>query len=115
MTKTITCILCPRGCTLTVTVEGAEVSVAGNSCPRGAKYGADECTHPTRIITAVVRVENREQRMLSVKTEAPVPKEHTRDVMAKLDGLTVEAPIRIGDPILEDIFGTRIIATSEVQ
>ena len=46
--KKLTCIVCPMGCSLTVTLEGGKVqSVSGNTCPRGAKYGEEECTHPT--------------------------------------------------------------------
>ena len=36
MEQTITCINCPVGCRMTVTLEnGAFVSVSGNTCKRG--------------------------------------------------------------------------------
>lgn len=113
MTRTLTCILCPRGCTLTVDLSGDTPAVSGNFCPKGAKYGADECINPTRTVTAVVRVKNREHEMLAVKTETPVAKKHIFDVMAKINAVTVDAPVHIGDVVLEDAYGSRIVAASD--
>ena len=112
MKKQLTCILCPRGCSLTVT---GELSVTGNACPRGEKYAIEESTNPVRTVTATVRVANRKDTMLSVKTETPVPKEKMMDVMALLRSMTVTAPISIGAVIVEDILGTKIIATQKVD
>ena len=112
MSKTMTCILCPRGCSLLVS---DALSVTGNACPRGEKYAIDECTHPVRTVTATVRVNNRDNTMLSVKTEQPVPKEKMMDVMAHLRGMTVSAPVAIGTVIVEEILGTKIIATQKVD
>jgi CxxC motif-containing protein len=112
MTKKLTCILCPRGCTLNV---GENLTVSGNSCPRGEKYAMDECTNPVRTVTATVRIANRRDTMLSVKTEAPVPKGKMMDVMARLRSITVTAPVTIGAVIVGDIFGTKIIATQKVD
>lgn len=112
MKRTLTCILCPRGCALSVS---ENLTVDGNACPRGEKYAIEECTHPVRTVTATVRVENRPDTMLSVKTEAPVPKESMLDVMAVLRSMTVDAPIAIGTVIVGDILGTKIIATQKVD
>ena len=55
--RTLTCIRCPRGCAVTVTLEdGAVVSVRGNSCPRGDAYARAEVTNPTRVVTTTVPV-----------------------------------------------------------
>ena len=52
----ITCINCPMGCRMEVTLEdGAVVSVKGNTCKRGDLYAHQECTQPLRMITAVAR------------------------------------------------------------
>ena len=47
MERTVTCINCPVGCRMTVilTDAGGFVSVTGNTCPRGAAYAEQECTH----------------------------------------------------------------------
>ena len=53
----LTCIGCPMGCPLTVTMEDCAVaSVTGNTCPRGDAYARKEVTAPTRIVTSTVRV-----------------------------------------------------------
>ena len=114
MERKITCIICPRGCPMTAVVEGEQVKVTGHSCPKGEEYAINECTNPVRTVTATVRVDNRRDTMVSVKTENPVPKGSMVDVMAALLKITVKAPIRIGDVVLEDIFGTKIVATKEV-
>ena len=112
MNKNMICILCPRGCALTVS---PDLTVTGNTCPRGKTYAIDECTHPVRTVTATVRVANRPDTMLCVKTEAPVPKESMMEVMAHLRSMTVSAPIARGAVIVSDILGTKIIATGKVD
>ena len=115
MKKTLTCIICPRGCLLEVGIGGQEISVKGNSCPKGEKYAVDECTNPTRTVTSIVRVSNRTDTMVSVKTEKSIPKEHIFDVMEKIRNTSVEAPVKIGDRIITDIYGTDVVATKSID
>ena len=70
-TRKLTCIRCPRGCTVTVTLadDGTITSVTGNSCMRGDKYARDEVTHPVRVVTTTVPVVgSATEKMVSVKT-----------------------------------------------
>lgn len=115
MERNITCILCPIGCALTVKEEDGNLIVSGHTCKKGEKYAIDEITNPLRTVTATVRVANRKDTMLPIKTEAPVPKGKMNEVMAILRKIKVEAPINLGDEILSDIFGTRIIATRSIE
>ncbi len=115
MKRELTCIICPRGCALQVEINGEEVKVEGNACPKGAVYGHDECLHPTRTVTSIVRVANREDTMVSVKTEAPIPKEHIFDLMQIIRQTTVQAPIAIGDVVCDDVYGTKVIATKSID
>ncbi len=113
----ITCINCPVGCRMQVTVEnGKVVSVTGNSCKRGHDYALQECVSPQRMVTAVVTVANR-KTPVSVKTRAPIPKASIFDCMARLSGLTLNAPIRMGDVVCPDVCGTGVdvIATKSVE
>lgn len=115
MKRNITCIICPRGCALEVEIaEGGAVTVTGNACPKGERYGIDECTHPTRTVTSIVRVTNREDTMVSVKTAQPIAKEHIFDLMKQIRATTVTAPLQIGDVILADVYGTDVIATKNI-
>ena len=115
MTRKLTCIICPRGCELTAHINDGAIEVKGNGCPRGKQYATDECTNPTRTVTSSVRVENREDVMVSVKTESPIPKDRIFDVMNLIRTTTVDAPVHIGDKIKEDVFGTDIVATKNID
>lgn len=114
MKRTLTCIICPRGCTLTAEIENGQVAVTGHTCPKGAEYAVNEVLHPMRTVTATIRVSNRRDTMVSVKTAAPVPKDRMMDVMAVLRKTTLEAPISIGQILLPDIDGSAIIATKSI-
>ena len=114
MERNITCIICPRGCSLTVNVDGDKTTVSGHSCPKGEQYGIDECLNPVRTVTSIVRVSNREDTMVSVKTSCPIPKDKIFDVMAEIRKAGVKAPVKIGDVILTNLYGADIIATKEI-
>ena len=113
MSKELTCIVCPRGCRLTI---DDNLNVTGNSCPRGAQYAKDEMTNPKRMITSIVRVKNRENMMVSVKTSASIPKGKIFEVMAEIEKVSVNAPVHIGDIVIKDVLGTGsdIVATKEI-
>lgn len=115
MTKEMTCIICPRGCALKVEIDGENITVTGNSCKKGFQYAVEECTNPTRTVTSSVRVENREDTMVSVKTAKPIPKDKIFEVMQKIREKNVCAPVHLGDIIIKDIFGTNIVATKNVK
>ena len=115
MKRTMTCIICPRGCTLTAEITDGHVSVTGHTCPKGAEYAANEVLHPMRTVTATIRVANRKDTMVSVKTGSAVPKERMMAVMEALRKLTVNAPIAIGQTLLQDIEGSAIIATKRID
>ena len=114
MKRTLTCIICPRGCTLTAEIENGQVAVTGHTCLKGAEYAVSEILHPMRTVTATIRVSNRRDTMVSVKTAAPIPKDRMMDVMTVLRNTTVEAPISIGQILLPDIEGSAIIATKSI-
>lgn len=98
--------------TAEVTADG--ITVTGNSCSRGKKHAIQECTNPVRTLTSTVRVENRPDTMVSVKSAAPIPKARLFDAMAQIRSARVSAPVAIGDVILPDVFGTDIIATKSI-
>ncbi len=114
MEQIITCINCPVGCRMTVSLNetGEVVSVSGNTCARGEKYAHQECTLPLRMVTAVIPVANSDVP-LSVKTAQPVPKKLIFAVMEELKKVQVAAPVALGQVILPDVCGTgvSVIAT----
>ena len=114
MKKELTCIICPRGCTLQVEINGDQVNVTGNACPKGQEYAINECTNPVRTVTATVRVSNRYNTMASVKTLTPVAKDKMMEVMNVLRQTQIQAPAKIGDVVLADVCGSAIVITKEI-
>lgn len=92
------------------------ITVEGNTCPRGAKYAKDEVTCPKRVVTSIVNVTGGEINMVSVKTSDAIPKEKMFDALKLLDNISVSAPVEIGQVIIKDIFGlgVDIVATKTV-
>lgn len=75
MKKKLTCILCPKGCVISLDLEnGKIVTLEGNKCKRGETYAKSEIENPVRTLTATVLAEGLEIRMVPVKTSAPIPK-----------------------------------------
>lgn len=115
--RELICIGCPLGCMLTVEIDGKEVvSVSGNTCLRGDRYARKEVTDPTRIVTSTVEVRNGDKPSVSVKTKEDIPKEKIFDCMRALKGVCVEAPVKIGDVLVENVAGTGVdmVATKAV-
>ena len=115
--KELTCIGCPLGCALTVTIEGTEITVTGNTCPRGADYAKKEVTDPRRIVTSSVSVTGGVIKKVSVKTKTDIPKDKIFDVMTEIKKITVPAPVAIGDVICDNIAdtGVMLVATKNVE
>lgn len=115
--RELICIGCPLGCAITVTMDQEKVTdVTGHTCKRGEEYARKEVENPTRIVTSVVFVESRTEKMLPVKTERDIPKGRIFDVMEQLRNVRVKAPVGIGDTVLEDAAhtGVSVIATKEI-
>lgn len=114
--RELICIGCPMGCPLVVELEGSDVvSVKGQTCKRGEVYARKEVTNPTRIVTSTVKVEGGKVDMVSVKTRDDIPKGKIFECVKALKGVTVKAPVHIGDVIVADVAGTGvdIVATKD--
>lgn len=116
--KELICIGCPMGCPIVVEMEDGKVlSVTGNTCPRGESYARKEVTNPTRIVTTTVWVDGGKVPMINVKTERDIPKDKIFECIAALRGVTMKAPVHIGDIILENVAdtGVNIVAAGNVE
>jgi CxxC motif-containing protein len=112
--KELICINCPRGCHLKV---DDQLNVTGNFCPRGAAYGKQEVTNPTRTVTSTVRISDAELPLCPVKTAQPVPKGKMADIMVSINGVFLKAPVHIGDVVIKDVCGTgvNVVATRNME
>lgn len=114
MKKSIICIGCPLGCTITVTLKnGIVTDVEGNNCKNGAKYARKEVSNPTRTVTSTIKVIGGDVKVLSVKTMEDIPKNKIFDCINALKNIEVRAPVMIGDIILKNVAesGADIVAT----
>lgn len=116
MMKTITCIVCPNGCTLSVEEKDGVIDVQGNMCKRGMDFAKQECTDPKRSVCTTVRTKFREFPVLPVKTDGEVPLDKIFDVMNEINNVVVEVPKRNGDVVIKNIlnFGVDVVATSDM-
>ena len=113
MPTELTCSICPRGCHLTV---ADDLTVTGNSCPRGEAYGKQEVTNPTRTITTTVRCDSKILAVCPVKTKDPVAKSKIFDVMKIVNETSIKVPVHIGDVVVSNIAdtGVDLVATREI-
>ena len=76
------------------------------------KYAFEEKTAPQRTLTSIVRAATRLEPV-SVRTNAPIPKDKIADCLAVLRDVVVAPPIAVGDVIVADVCGTGadIVAT----
>ena len=85
--RELTCIGCPLGCSITVTLENGEIrDVTGYTCKRGHDYARKEVTNPTRIVTSTVRLTGSRTGacVVSCKTAQDIPKGKIFEIVAAL-------------------------------
>ncbi|MEG1049892.1 MAG: DUF1667 domain-containing protein [Oscillospiraceae bacterium] len=110
------CIVCPKGCHLSVDEENG-CAVTGAGCEKGIEYGKTELTDPRRTVTSTVVIKGARLCRLPVKTSSPVPKKDIFRVMEEIDKVTVQAPIKIGDRVIENVCetGIDVVATRQME
>ena len=116
--KELICVNCPMGCRVHVQIENDKVvSVTGNNCPRGKAYAEKECIRPERILTSTVRISGALHRVLPVITDKEIPLDMIFDAMNEVRKLDVEAPVREGQILIENLLdtGANVIASRSMN
>ena len=117
MKKEMICIGCPMGCYLTVDYVGKTIqSITGNRCKVGLEYAEKECFNPERTLTTTVNVKGGHLPLVSVRTSKPIPKNRIFEAMALLAKVEIEAPVKIGEEIIQNLFDTTVsvVATKNI-
>ncbi|HOH94926.1 MAG TPA: DUF1667 domain-containing protein [Bacilli bacterium] len=111
--KKVTCLVCPRGCIMTVS---SDLKVSGNFCARGVPYALQEVKEPKRNLTYVVQVEGREAP-LPVRTDSMIAKHLIPDVVKLLRTVTIKPPVAFNAIIIANVFdtGVNIISSAEIK
>lgn len=117
-TVEITCISCPMGCEVELEVDDNDEikQLDGASCPAGEKYVKNEYYNPTRILPTTAKVNGGVLPLVPVKSEGPIPKGLLEEAMEEIAKVELEAPVELGDVVVEDILGTDvdIVATRDL-
>ncbi len=117
--KRITCIVCPRGCEITVIGEGKEIhSIQGQQCRRGEDYAGEEFICPSRILTSTVLVHNEGRKILMpVRSNRPIPREQMRPCMEEIKKAQVQGEIHRYDVLIPNICqtGADMIAAADMD
>lgn len=109
MQKTITCIICPVGCEITVTATGKTIEkIEGNQCKRGIQYSTDEFLNPKRILTTTVKIDGDNLPVVSVRSDKPLPKNMIFNCMEIIKKVSIKAPVRMGQVVIENILDTGV-------
>jgi len=117
MKKEMICICCPLGCSISVDcIRKTIQNITGNRCKVGLEYAEKEIFNPERTLTTTVRVKNGHLPLVSVRTNKPMPKNRIFDAMTLLAKVEIEAPVKIGDEIIQNLFDTHvsIVATKNI-
>ena len=118
MIKRITCIECQKGCTLSIDIENCRVvKVSGNECPKGEVYAVSEIENPVRILTSAVLCRGLSLKMISVRTDKPIPKSRIFEAMKEIKRIRVNKPLSAGDIIVKRFMGSEVnlIVTREAE
>ena len=121
MKKQLICVVCPNGCQLEIEmVEGDDskvLGITGEICEKGPKWAEQEILNPMRTIASSIMVKNGNFPLVSVRTDSPIPLGKIFDVMKEIKKARVDAPVKIGDILIEKPAGTscNIIATRRVD
>ena len=113
MEHKLICIVCPRGCQLTIDENN---NVTGNGCPRGVTYAINEMTCPKRMLTSTVKIISNSINRLPVITSEEIDKSKMFDVMKEINKVEVKAPIKMHEVIIKNVLntGVDIISTREI-
>ena len=119
----LTCIICPMGCSMEVEVEtnasGQKkvLSVKDNGCKRGEQYAVKELQNPTRTLTTTIKVEGGELPLVPVKTAGEVPKASLLQCMEVVRRASCKAPVKRGDVLIYDLLGTgvNVVACADIK
>lgn len=118
MKKDIICTVCPMGCVISVEGENGNISIIeGYTCQRGKTYAENEFISPVRILTSTAKLADSKNPLIAVRSKSPVPKDKLFECMAEIRKLTVEAPVKRGDVLIENVCGTGvdIVSSADVK
>ena len=94
-----------------------DYDITGNTCQKGEAYARNELTAPVRTITSMIRVSGGNGKVVPVKTAKEIPKGKIKECMEEIKAACVNAPVNVGDILIQNVAGTEIpvIATGNIR
>lgn len=112
------CLRCPQGCEVeTLLGPNDEIlNISGNKCKLGVAYVEQEIRDPRRVLPTSIQVKSGVRPLVPVWTPEPMPKELLLDLAEESRALEVEAPVSVGDVIVDNWrgLGVRLVASGNV-
>jgi CxxC motif-containing protein len=105
MNKEFICIVCPRGCHISVDEQNV---ITGNQCKRGETYVINEMTNPKRVLTTTVKTVFPEMPRASVKTSEAIPKGMLYQAMEVINQVVIDKEMNIGEVVVQNILNTGV-------
>ena len=115
--KNLVCIVCPRGCTLTVEEKDGGFTVTGNSCRRGYDFAQTEMTCPMRTVCSTVATVFPEFPAVPVRVNKEIPKDRIFDVMREINSFVADRKLKSGETVIQNVLGlgADVICTSDMM
>ena len=115
--KNLICITCPVGCRLKVTGEvtdsADDLNVSGHQCKRGITYAYDEITNPVRMVCTTAKIRGGIHKVIPVRTDKPIADKYKLEVVKAVNKIVLTSPVKMGDVIIPDLFGTGVNIVAE--
>ena len=113
MDRNIICITCPVGCRLKVSGSIEDLKVTGQRCNKGLEYAKDEITNPMRMICTTARISGGLHRVIPVKTDRAISEKYKLEVVKEVNKIDLKSPVKMGDIIIPNLFGTGVNIVAE--
>ncbi len=120
--KDLVCIICPKGCRITINYEINEneikiiQSIVGFSCPKGKTYAEQELLEPRRTLTTTIKTTYKEHKRLAVRSDSEIPLVQLIPIIKHLRSIVIDKPVTAGTCIVKNPLGlqTNIIAADDL-
>lgn len=109
MINRLVCIVCPIACKISISEQDqGNYEVIGNKCEKGKNYALQEIKNPVRIFTTTINIKGGNIKRLPVRSKEPVPKNIITELIKPVKEVKINAPIKKGDVIIENILGSGV-------
>ena len=78
--RCITCIICPKGCRISISQIDGELTIDGYQCSRGNDYARQVVEFPVQMLTTTVSASHDHHIRIPVKTTREIPVKNLLDL-----------------------------------